>query len=586
MKTNKYISAFLLIVLVLFINILSSFINLNVDLTADKKYSFAKESTAVINSLDDKLFIKVYLEGDFPAEYKAEFKKLQKATEDLLKRFKSIGNRNIDFEFINPNNVANEDERIALFKQLVKNKLLPTDLEIKKDGKQVNQIIFPGAIIYYKDKQTAVNFLKNLPEESTESSINASIEALEYEFVSAIELLSKKNSLDKIAFLEGNGELSEQQVYDITESVLDDNFNLSYYYKVDRFNIKEFAIDSTTMLPDLSRQLALLNTYKTIIIAKPTIPFNKLDKLLIDQYIMQGGRVLWLVDGVMASIDSLRNKSQTFIASKNDLNIDDQLLRYGVRINANLIQDLRSTRIPVITGYSNNRPQQSYFSWPYSALLVSDSKHTISKGLDRIKCEFVSSIDTIKNNIRKTVLLHSSRKSRLNPAPILVSLGISAHPPTTSSYNKEFLPIAILLEGEFESGNEPKSDQINKQIQFIEKSINTKMIVISDGDMIANHLSNSGKPFLLGHDRYTDFTYPGKYTYLGNKYFLINAVQYLCGDISLSHLKVKELSLRMLDKKKIDENKFIIQLINIVLPILLLLLFALFFVRYKKRKYA
>ena len=575
MKANKYISTALLIVLVLFINILSSFINWNVDLTADKKYSFAKASTTIINSLDDKLFIKVYLEGDFPAE----FKKLQKSTEDLLKRFKAIGNKNIDFEFINPNNVANDIEKLALFKQLVKLKLSPTDLEIKKDGKQVNQIIFPGAIIYYKDKQSAVNFLKQSPGETPGSNINTSIEGLEYEFVSAIEHLTK-NRLTKIAFLEGNGELSEQQVYDITESVLDDNFNLSYYYKVDRFNIKEFAIDSTTMLPDLSRQLALLNTYKAIIIAKPTIPFNNLDKLLIDQYIMQGGKVLWLVDGVKASMDSLQNKSGTFIATKNALNIEDQLLRYGVRINANLIEDLRSTKIPIITGYSNNKPQYSYFSWPYSALLVSNSKHTISKSLDGIKCEFVSSIDTVKNNIRKTILLHSSKDSRLNPAPSKISLGILENPPTTNSYNKEFLPIAILLEGEFESVFKNKLVQKNKQIQFIEKSVSTKMIVVSDGDMIANDLSNSGGIYPLGYDKNLKFTYPG------NKHFLINAVQYLCGDNALSHLKVKELGLRMLDKKKIQKNKLIIQLINIALPILLLLIFALFFVRYKKRKYA
>ena len=575
MKSNKYITTALLIVLVLFINILSSFINWNVDLTADKKYSFANASTTIINSLDDKLFIKVYLEGDFPAE----FKKLQKSTEDLLKRFKAIGNKNIDFEFINPNNVANDIEKLALFKQLVKLKLSPTDLEIKKDGKQVNQIIFPGAIIYYKDKQSAVHFLKQSPGETPGSNINTSIEGLEYEFVSAIEHLTK-NRLTKIAFLEGNGELSEQQVYDITESVLDDNFNLSYYYKVDRFNIKEFAIDSTTMLPDLSRQLALLNTYKAIIIAKPTIPFNNLDKLLIDQYIMQGGKVLWLVDGVKASMDSLQNKSGTFIATKNVLNIEDQLLRYGVRINANLIEDLRSTKMPIITGYSNNKPQQSYFSWPYSALLVSNSNHPISKGLDGIKCEFVSSIDTIKNNIRKTILLHSSKESRLNPAPSKISLGILENPPTTNSYNKEFLSIAILLEGEFESVFKNKLVQKNKQIQFIEKSVSTKMIVVSDGDMIANDLSNSGGIYPLGYDKNIKFTYPG------NKHFLINAVQYLCGDNALSHLKVKELGLRMLDKKKIQKNKLIIQLINIALPILLLLIFALFFVRYKKRKYA
>ena len=575
MKSHKYISAVLLIVSVLFLNILIGFNNWNIDLTSDKKHSFAKESITIINNLEDKLFIRVYLEGDFPAE----FKKLQKSIEDLIKRFKLIGNKNIDFEFINPNNVANENEKLALFKQLVKLKLSPTDLEIKKEGKQVNQIIFPGAIIYYKEKQVAVNFLKQSPGKSTVSNINTSIQALEYEFVSAIEHLTK-NNLTKIAFLEGNGELNEQQVYDITESVLKDNFNLSYHYKVDRFNIKEFSIDSATNLPDLSRQTILLNTYKAIIIAKPTIPFNNLDKLLIDQYIMQGGKVLWLIDGIKASMDSLKNKSGSFIATKNNLNIDDQLLSYGVRVNSNLIQDLRSTKIPIITGYSNSKPQQSYFSWPYSALLVSDSKHVISNGLDGIKCEFVSSIDTIKNNIQKTILLHSSKESRLIPSPSKISLGILETPPLSASYNKKFLPIAILLEGEFESVFKNKLFQKNKQIKFISKSVITKMIVISDGDMIANQLSKSGSIYPLGYDKNLKFTFDG------NKHFLINAVQYLCGDNSLSHIKEKELSLRMLNKKKIQENRFIIQMINIALPILLLLLFALFFISYKKRKYA
>ncbi|MDG1349303.1 MAG: gliding motility-associated ABC transporter substrate-binding protein GldG [Flavobacteriales bacterium] len=575
MNTNKYITSILFITLVFLVNILCSFINWDIDLTADKKHSFAKETTEIINSLEDNLFIKVYLEGDFPAD----FKKLQKATEELLKRFKSISSDNIDFEFINPNTPIADDDKLALFKQLVKLKLTPTDLEIRKEGKQVNQVIFPGALIYYKDKKVAVNFLKQKLGESPGGNINTSIENLEYEFVSAIQYLIK-NKLDKIAFLEGNGELSENEVHDITSSVLDDNFNLSYYYNIDRFNIKEFTIDSTTMLPNLSRQLAMMNVYKVIIIAKPTIPFNNLDKLLIDQYVMQGGKVLWLVDGVIASMDSLQNKSGAFIATKNNLNIDDQLLKYGVRINADLIEDLRSTKIPIITGYSNNKPQQSYFQWPYFPLLVSDSKHAVSKGLDGIKCDFVSSIDMVKNNIQKTILLHSSKQSRLNLAPAKISLGILENPPSIESYNKQFKPIAVLLEGEFESVFKDKLMQKNNQIQLKEKSEITKMIVVSDGDLIANNVSASGTIFPLAYDPNIKYTYPG------NKHFLINAIQYLCDENGLSHLKTKELSLRMLDKEKIQKNKFLIQLINIIFPIVLLLIFAFLFIRNKKRKYA
>ena len=565
MKANKYLLALLIIALVFLINILCNFINWDIDLTAEEKHSLSQETHTIINTLDDKLFIKVYLKGDFPAK----LKKLQKATENLLRSLRAISNNNIDFEFINPNESDNDEKKLALFRQLVKLKLIPTDLDMSKMGQQVNQIIFPGAIIYYKDKQVAVNFLQQKSGETPAGNINTSIEDLEFEFISAIQHLTKEK-LDKIAFLNGNGELDEQQVYDITESVLEDNYNLSYYYNVDRFNIKEFIIDSITMQPNLSRQLAMLNMYKVIIIAKPTIPFNNLDKLLIDQYVMKGGKILWLLDGVQANMDSLQNKSGTFIATRNDLNIDDQLFKYGVRINANLIEDLRSTKIPIITGYSNNKPQQSFFSWPYFPLLVSDNQHIITKGLDGIKCSFVSSIDTIRNNITKTVLLHSSKQSRLNLAPAKISLGILENPPTIESYNKEYEPIAILLEGEFESVFKNRLTQKNNYIKLKNKSIPTKMIVIADGDLISTSFYEKNE----------------QRTYNGNKHFLINAVQYLCDDISLSHLKRKELSLRMLDKEKVQKNKFLIQLINIIFPIVLLLLFAFYFIQNKKRKYA
>jgi ABC-2 type transport system permease protein len=286
------------------------------------------------------------------------------------------------------------------------------------------------------------------------------------------------------------------------------------------------------------------------------------------------------VDGVQANMDSLQNKSGAFIAAKNDLNIEDQLFQYGVRINANLIEDLRSTKIPIITGYNNNKPQQSFFAWPYFPLLVSDNEHVITKGLDGIKCSFVSSIDTIKNNISKTILLHSSKQSRLNLAPTKISLGILENPPTIESYNKEYAPIAILLEGEFESVFKNRLVQKNNQIELKEKSIPTKMIVVADGDLISNDVSGSGTVFPLGYDKNIKYTYPG------NKHFLINAIQYLCDDSGLSHLKTKELSLRMLNKEKVQKNKFLIQLINIIFPIVVLLIFAFYFIQNKKRKYA
>lgn len=571
---RKYYSSLVFILLIILTNILVSFTDFSLDLTADGKHSISEESIKTLEKVDDIVFIKVYLEGVFPAE----FKHLHSEVLNLLSSFKTIADDNLEFEFINPNEGRNEKEKVDLYKQLVKQGLAPTDIEIKKAGSSINQIIFPGAIIYYKDKEIAVNFLKNSVTKNAGENINASVENLEFEFISAIYHISKTKT-HRIAFLEGNGELSASEVYDITESVMQDNDKLSYHYTIDRFNIKEFEIDSNTLQADISSQVKKLTSYKAIIIAKPTIAFNMLDKFIIDQYLMSGGKILWLIDGAKASMDSLQ-QNKSFIATNNDLKLSDQLFKYGIRINANLIEDLRSTEIPIVTGYSNNIPQQSYFPWPYYPLLFSENNHPISKGLDAIKCDFASSIDTIKNNINKTILLHSSKQSRISPTPAKVSLGILENPPPLTSFNKEKLPIAVLLEGEFESVFKNRILPKNQKSDFVSQSKKTQMIVVSDGDLIRNSVSNNGDIYPLGYDRFIKYTYPG------NKKFIMNSIHFLCDETGLTQLKSKEIKLRLLDKEKIKNNKTFIQLINILLPLLILLIFAFIFTKMKKKKYA
>ncbi len=571
MKRLSFLPPLLLVILV---NILLSWVDFRIDLTEDKKHSISEETKQILTNLEDVVFIKVYLDGDFPTE----FKHLQSELFNLLTSFKSIAGDNFDYEVIDPNNTNNETEKIDLFKQLVKDGLTPTDIEIRSTSSKSSQIIFPGALIYYKDRQEAVNFLKNSVTKQAGENINASVENLEYEFIAAIHHLAK-NNIEKIAFLEGNGELTDKEVYDLTESVLQDNDKLSYHYAIERFNIKEFEIDSSKMEADISKQILDLSSFKALIIAKPTIAFNMLEKFIIDQYIMNGGKILWLIDGVNATMDSLQ-KANSFIALKNDLNLDDQLFKYGVRINPNLIEDLRSTQIPIVTGYSNNMPQQSYFPWPYYPLLFSEINHPISKGLDAIKCDFASSIDTIQNTIKKTILLTSSKQSRINPTPAKISLGILQNPPPIESFNKSQLPISVLLEGEFESVFKNRILPKEQSIDFKDKSKPTQMIVVADGDVARNSVSNNGDIYPLGYDRFINYTYPG------NKKFVMNAIHYLCDDVGLTQLKSKEIKLRLLDKEKIASNMFLIQFINIVFPLLLLLIATLLFLNFKKRKYA
>ena len=570
-KKNYFLEPLLFVIL---LNIFFNFLDFRIDLTEDKKHSLSLETMQMLKDLDDKIFIKVYLDGMFPPE----FNLLQSELFNLLNSMKKIANDNFDYEFINPNLESDDLEKNKLFKQLVNYGLTPTDIETRSASTKSNQIIFPGALIFYKDNQKAVNFLKNSTAKNASKNINSSIEHLEYEFMSTIYNLTK-NKTEKIAFLEGNGELNSMQVYDICESVLQNNDRLSYHYKIERFKIKEFEIDSTTMQANISKKISDLAKFKVLIIANPTKSFNILDKFIIDQYLMKGGKLLWLIDGVTASMDSLKS-SNSFIAFKNNLNIDDQLFKYGVRINSDIIEDLRSTKIPVVTGYSNNIPQQSYFSWPYYPLLFSKNNHPISKGIDALKCSFASSIDTIKNNIKKTILLSSSSQSRLSQAPTKISLSILQNPPPKKTFNKSNLPIAVLLEGNFESVFNNRILPKNQLINFTSKSKKTQMIVISDGDIIKNNLSKNGDIYPLGYDKFIKFTYEG------NKKFINNAIHYLCDDIGLTKLKSKEFKLRLLDKQKVSFYNNHIIILNILFPSILIIISTLFFLKFKLKKYA
>ena len=566
---NRHQNIFIIFIIIISVNVISNFFSFDIDLTEDKKYTLSDNSKKILSQVDDILTIKVYLEGELPTG----FQMLSSSINDFLINCKNE-NSQIQFEFINPND-NNESKKQEIFTQLQSQGLFPTDLTIKKTSETSRKIIFPGAIMYFKEKRESVNLLENNFSLSPQENINNSIENVEFHLISTINKILN-NRKDNIAFLKGNGELLSTQTFDITNSVNNDNNNLNYYYNVEEFDLKKFEFDSINNQPDISLQLKNLNRYKVIIIAKPTIPFNKLDKFLIDQYIMNGGKLLLLIDGVNASIDSINNQNGYFIAKKNDLNLDDQLFKYGVRINSDLVQDLRSTEIPIVTGYSNNRPIQELFKWPYYPLISSKSNHPITNNLDGIKSDFISSIDTLKNNIKKTILLESSNNSRLVQSPSKVSLGIIENPPPAESYNKENIPLAVLLTGKFTSVFKNRIVPKNNEINFKSSSDSTSIIIVSDGDLIANEVSSSGNAFPLGYDKFINYTFDG------NKKFIINAIQYLNDQNGLIKLRSKNIKLRLLNNDIISNYRIPITLINLILPILIFL-FLIFIINQKNK---
>ena len=564
-KKQDLIQLSLMIVIIALANVISSFVFTRFDLTSEKRFTLSPTTKNLVKNLDDIIYVKVYLEGDFPAG----FKRLRNSTKETLDEFRTYSNGNIEYEFINPSASADVKERNKIYHQLADKGLQPTNLEVKEGDASSQKIIFPGALLTYRSKEYPLQLLKSSIGASSEEMLNNSIQGLEYEITNTIRQLTI-NLKTKIAFIEGHGELDTMEVADITQT-------LSEYYEVDRTKIIG-AIDSAQG----GKLINNLLDYKAIIIAKPDNAFAENEKFLLDQFIMKGGKVLWLIDAMNASMDSLAKVSSS-LATDVSLNLEDQLFKYGARVNPNLILDLESAPIPIVTGIVGNQPKTELTPWYFFPLIFPGNNHPIINNLNAIKCEFVSSIDTVgAKGIKKTVLLASSKYSKVMFTPVRISLGMAKQKPVMEQYNKRDQVVAVLLEGEFQSDfkNRVPIALAHFNIDFKESSKQNKMIVISDGDMIKNQYKRaSGKFFPLGYDHYTGQFY-------GNKNFILNCIDYLLDDSGLISVRSKELKLRILDKTKLTDEKFQWQLVNTVVPIVLLIIFGIVQDYWRRKRFA
>ncbi len=545
------------IIILILLNFVASFLFHRFDLTSEKRYTLSDATKKLLSELDDVVYVKVYLEGDFPSG----FKRLRNETKEMLDEFRAYSNNNIEYEFINPSENPDKKQVEEVYKQLYKKGLQRFNLEDKTDEGTTEKLIWPGAIVSYRGHEVPWSLLKTQLGQSSEGQLNNSIQSLEYEFASCIRNLSTMIR-PEIGFIEGHGELDTLAVEDVA-------FSLSHFYTV-----KRIAIDS---------QLDALKGLSAIIIAKPVTAFSKKDKFIIDQFIMKGGKSLWLIDPLYTSPDSLRKNGAT-LAVPFDLNLDDMLFRYGVRVNPDMVMDVQSSVIPVKTGMQGNSPTIELKPWIFSPLLMPSGNHPIVKNLDVIKVDFAASMDTIAApGIQKTILLQSSKYSKNIVAPVRVDMRILNMPLDEAQFNTPYRNIAVLLEGEFESVYKNRvTPAIAKDsaIAYKDHSVATKMIVISDGDMIRNDIQYSTmKAYPLGYDKYTNRTF-------GNKNFILNCVNYLCDDSGLISVRARELTLRLLDKKKLKNEKLKWQLINTVLPLLLILLFGIIHTIRRSRKYS
>jgi ABC-2 type transport system permease protein len=566
---TKFWWLFLLLLLVV-INFLGSSFHTRFDLTKEKRYTLSPATIRLIKGLDDKITIDVFLKGDFPAG----FKKLANSTDEFLGLLKDYNSSKVIYRFISPKDEM-PGTTIKYGDSLVGLGATPINLTVQlKEGQQQNYV-FPVALMHYKGKLQLVNLYSGSNRIISQNEINGAEALLEYDFLSALDKL-KNNDKTVVAYAQGNGEPQDYRVYDLQQVLLKD-------YQLFMF--------------DLNKQPVIPDEIKAMVIVKPSLQFSEDEKLKLDQYVMRGGKLLCFIDNLFAESDSLAYKSQT-IAYDRNLNLTDLFFHYGARINTDLVMDLQCESIPFVVGGNSNNPQQEFLHWNYYPLFGSTGNNAINKNIGLVGGRFVNSIDTIKaNGIKKTILLASSDNSRTIATPALISLDENRNAPQDEKFNKSGIPVAVLLEGKFSSlynnrVSQQQSDSLNKyNTPFVSTSGENKIIIVADGDMAMNEALPDYGPLPMGWNKFTYLAYQqqsddGKYFIpVSNRDFSENCLEYLVTSPEIIATRNKNIVLRLLDSKKIKEQKSNWQLINIALPILLIILLGIIYRQTRKKQY-
>jgi ABC-2 type transport system permease protein len=540
------------------ITIISQFTFTRFDFTKEKRYTISPISRQIMQGLQQPIKIQIFLKAD---DLPGGFKRLQGATRDMLEDLQAYNHGRLQFQFINPLAGLTADEQDTVEQNLETKGVAPTNLSVKTDNGLTQKLIFPAALVSCGDKEIAVNLLQTRIGLSDDEVLNNSIQNLEYAFSSAIKKVSSGGK-PEIGFTEGHGELTDLQLNDAMKSLSDG-------YAVGRVDLKTIPF-------------AGLMQVKLLVIPKPNTPFTEAEKFKIDQYLMRGGRLLWAIDQVNAELDSMRGHGNQEMAFPKQLNLDDQLFTYGIRINYDLIADINCAQIPISTGSIGGQAQIQMVPWLFYPLFMPLSKHPVVKNLEAIRSEFASTIDTLPvKNVKTTVLLASSPANTKLSTPRLLSLQALEQEPDPKDFQNPVKTVAVLLEGKFTSDflNRPVPDSLNEPIAPMPQSQPTKMIVISDGDVFKNQVAADGSPYPLGYDHYTRQNF-------GNKNLLLNIADYMTDDSGLISLRTKEIQLRLLDRGRIRDEKLKWQLINTIVPLCFVLIFAIFQHYIRKRKYA
>lgn len=558
---HKYGLILILILLVL-VNWVASHWHNRIDLTEEKRYTISNATRNMLRSLEHPVTVTVFLEGDMPAG----FKKLANSTRDILQEFREIGGNKIQYYFRQPGEGLSDSLKFELIDSLHQMGINPTNVraQVKKGEGEEQRLVYPGAIVEYDDRVLGVNLLQGLSLEEGLNSLNKAEALLEYKFAGAIDKL-KRDSVPVIGYLVGNGQPQNFEVFDLIQNTVKKDYG---------FGI--LPIDSVPVIPD---------QFDALLVVKPRQGFTDAQKMKLDQYVMYGGKIIWLIDNLYASLDSLQRSEGSFIAFDMGLNLEDLLFKYGVRINPDLVQDLNCTQIPLAVGMLGDKPQLQLMPWTYFPLLAAPNNNPIAKNLDYVMTQFPQSIDTIESlHIRKTILLASSAESRVLNTPARVEINSVKTEEDLKTFNKANIPVAVLLEGEFGSlyanriSNASRDSLANVYNKPFKTDGANKMIVISDADIVTNVISQQEGPLQMGENMFTRYKY-------ANKEFFTNCLEYLVGNAEILETRGKDYTLRLLNKQKLETDREYWQWLNIGLPIVLVVIFGFLYGFIIKRRY-
>lgn len=559
LRNNSLVSriSYLVFIIIVLVLIFTKTLFFRLDLTEEGRYSLSDATKEQVAEMIEPLTVKIYLDG----ELDANMLRLKRATEDIVRELNMYSAEGLTIELVNPNSATTDEERYAEYARLEERGLRGMSVTVReRGGKMMEQVIFPWAEVCASRDTMAIPLMQPSAQRSGEQAVNSAIEDLEYLFVDAIRILNRRE-VRKIAFIEGHGELSEEYTYDASDA-------LSRYFQVDR--------------GVLGLDASVLDDYSAIIIAKPEGQYSETDKFIIDQYIMRGGRVLWLLDGVQMSDNMLSDGGATPVIGL-DVNLQDQLFRYGVRLTPTVVEDMQCAYMPINVARPGEEPRFEPIPWFYMPLLQGSPYHPITKTLQAVKADFASGIEIVGDTVgvRKEVLLITSNASHVHVAPTEIDVMNAINVEPSEYFNTRYVPVAVALEGEFESIYKyrmaPKGVVVDK---IVDKSQPTRMVVVADGDVIRNEVEQTREGLMLvplGYDRVTRQTH-------GNKDFIVNSLLYLTDDEGLMQLRNRRIDLRLLNRAVVDSQRNIWMWTNTLLPIVLLALFGGIFLWLRKKK--